>query len=136
VVQAWELASWIASRSGWQLLSAHVEPTVEMTWRFISQRGGDVKVRVRRLPEGPASVTRVRIACLVAGKPTAMNLVQESPSRLAVHLEGEDSAPRTMLVPPLTPAEVVGKQLSDRERDPVFRESMAVAAQMAQGVLR
>ena len=88
------------------------------------------------LPEGPASVTRVRITCAVAGKPTVMNLVQESPSRLAVYYDAEDCAPRTVLVPPLTPAEVVGKQLSDRERDPVFRESMAVAAQMAQGMLK
>jgi hypothetical protein len=31
--------------------------------------------------------------------------------------------------------ELVGRQLSDRSRDPVFRESMAVAQVMAQSVL-
>jgi glucose-6-phosphate dehydrogenase assembly protein OpcA len=134
-VQGWELASWVASRMGWRLLSCNVQPGVEMTWRFYSS-AGDVKVRVKRLPEGPPSVTRVRIACTLDGKPVAMNLTEDGPYRLAVKLEGEDAAPRTVTVPPLTPAELIGRQLSDRERDPVFRDSMAVAQQMARGILK
>ena len=65
-----------------------------------------------------------------------MNLVLESDGRrLAIQLEGVDAAPRTMAVPPLSAAELIGRQLSDRERDPAFRESMAVAQVMAQSLL-
>jgi len=52
-----------------------------------------------------------------------------------VVLEGVEGAPRTMTLPPVSAAELVGRQLSDRERDPVFHESMAVAGAMAQSVL-
>jgi hypothetical protein len=40
-----------------------------------------------------------------------------------------------LLLPELTAAEVIGKQLSDRERDPVFRESMELAQVMAKSLL-
>jgi hypothetical protein len=40
-----------------------------------------------------------------------------------------------MALPPHTAAELIGRQLSDRERDPAFRESMAVAGGMAQSLL-
>ena len=69
------------------------------------------------------------IHCLIRGATT------EGP-RIAVSLEGVEAAPRTMTVPTIQPAEVIGRQLSDRERDPVFRESMAVAQVMAQSLLR
>ena len=49
--------------------------------------------------------------------------------------EGVDAAPRTVTTPPLTPAELVGRQLSDRERDLAFRQAMSVAQQLAQSVL-
>jgi hypothetical protein len=80
-------------------------------------------------------VRRVRVACTLDGKPCALNLVIEDGRRLAVLLEGIEAAPRTMTLPPSSAAELVGKQLSDRERDPVFHESMAVAQVMAQSVL-
>jgi hypothetical protein len=60
----------------------------------------------------------------------------EDGRRLAALLEGVEGAPRTLTLPPVSAAELVGKQLSDRERDPVFHESMAVAGAMAQCVLR
>jgi hypothetical protein len=40
-----------------------------------------------------------------------------------------------MNVPKRTPAELIGRQLSDREPDPVFRESMAVAQVFAKSLL-
>jgi len=54
---------------------------------------------------------------------------------LAMRMEGIDEAPRTMTIPPHSPAELVGRQLSDRERDPVFRASMSVAQIMARSLL-
>jgi hypothetical protein len=37
---------------------------------------------------------------------------------------------------PLSLAELVGRQLSDRERDPVFAESIATAQVLAQSLLK
>ena len=52
-----------------------------------------------------------------------------------MRVEGTEELPRTMTVPPHSPAELVGRQLSDRERDPVFRASMSVAQVMARSLL-
>ena len=134
VVQAWELMSWLASMLGWQVLTGKVRPGVEISWRF-SCAHGEPCIRIRRLDQGPAEIRRVRIACQIEGKPVTMNLVAESESRLAILLEGVDAAPRTVNVPAQTPAELIGRQLSDREPDPVFRESMAVAQVFARSVL-
>jgi hypothetical protein len=53
-------------------------------------------------------------------------------------LAGHDveRAPRTVTVPPTSAVDLIGRQLSDRERDPAFRDSMAVAQVMAQSVHR
>jgi glucose-6-phosphate dehydrogenase assembly protein OpcA len=135
VVQAWMLASWLSLRLGWKHQGGKVEPGRQIDWRFTSPRG-TAWVRVRRLGEGPPEVCRVRLACQLEGKPGAMNLAAEGPQRLAIHLEGVEAAPRTLTVPPTAAAELVGRQLNDRERDPVFRESMAVAQVMAQSLLQ
>jgi glucose-6-phosphate dehydrogenase assembly protein OpcA len=135
VVQAWELASWLAHRLGWQVLTGRVQPGVELSWRFLAEHG-DLRVRIHRLEQGPPEIRRLRIACTVNGRPGALNMAVDGEQRLAIVLEGVDAAPRTVTVPPLSPADVVGRQLSDRERDPVFRESMALAQSLAQSLLR
>jgi glucose-6-phosphate dehydrogenase assembly protein OpcA len=135
VVQAWELASWLAQTLGWQVLTGRVEPGVEITWRFQSG-GADLRVRIRRLEQGPPEIRRVRLACELNGTPAVLNLHVESPQRLAITVEGADVAPRTVTVPPASPAEIVGRQLSDRAPDRVFRESMAVAEALARSLLR
>ena len=135
VVQAWSLAAWLARRLGWTLQSGLVRPTVEISWRF-RKPTGEATVSVRRLAEGPPTLARVRVACSLGGKPVIMNFAGEGDFRLGITVEGIDSAARTVTVPPLTPAELVGRQLSDREPDPVFRESMIVAQAMARSVIR
>jgi hypothetical protein len=107
---------------------------VEMAWRFIGPKG-DARVRIRRLDQGPAEIRRLRIAATFDAKPGALNIVPEDGARLSIHLEGVEGAPRTMTLPAHRAAELVGRQLSDRERDPVFHESMAVARVMAKSVL-
>jgi glucose-6-phosphate dehydrogenase assembly protein OpcA len=134
VVQAWELGSWLSRRLGWRLHGGKVQPGVEMAWTFSTARGPRF-LRVRRLDAGPADVRRVRIACTLDGRPAALNLVAEDHQRLSMRLEGVDAAPRTMALPPHSAVELIGRQLSDRERDPVFLESMAVAQAMAQSLL-
>ncbi len=134
VVQGWELMSWLSSMLGWHVLTGKVQPGVELAWRFASDQA-EPRIRIRRLDQGPPQIRRVRIACNVDGKPGALNLVAESDLRLAIHLEGMDAAPRTVNVPQQTPAELIGRQLSDREPDPVFHQSMAVAQVFARSVL-
>jgi hypothetical protein len=64
-----------------------------------------------------------------------MNLQPEADCRLCITLEGRDTAARTVTVPPQTSSDLIGRQLSDRDRDPVFRQSMSVAQQLARSVL-
>jgi glucose-6-phosphate dehydrogenase assembly protein OpcA len=134
VVEAWELASWLVTRLGWPVQGGKVQPGVEMTWRFKGP-SGDVRFHIKRNDQGPPTIRSMRIACVLEKKAVMLNLTAESNERLAIQLEGVDAAPRTIMVPALTAAEVIGRQLSDRERDPVFRESMAVAQVMARSLL-
>jgi glucose-6-phosphate dehydrogenase assembly protein OpcA len=134
VVQAWELMSWLSSMLGWQVLTGRVQPGVELAWRFASEHG-EPRIRIRRLDQGPPEIRRVRITCKMEGKPVTLDLATESDLRLVGHLEGIDAAPRTVTVPKQTPAELIGRQLSDREPDPVFRQSMSVAQVFARSVL-
>jgi glucose-6-phosphate dehydrogenase assembly protein OpcA len=134
VVQAWELASWLTTRLGWKLQGGKAHDNVEMVWRFNGPQCGTV-VRIRRLDQGPAEIRRLRITGTLEGKAAALNIVAEDSVRLSIQLEGVEGAPRTMALPLHRAAELVGRQLSDRERDPVFHESMAVARVMAKSVL-
>ena len=135
VVQAWELGAWLSRRLGWRLHTGKVREGVEIAWTFSTPKGPRF-VRVRRLSEGPPEVRRIHMTCTLDGKPAAMNLfVEPEGRRLAIQLEGVEAAPRTTAVPTLSAAELIGRQLSDRDRDPAFRESMAVAQGMAQSLL-
>jgi glucose-6-phosphate dehydrogenase assembly protein OpcA len=134
VVQAWMLLSWLTGQLGWTVRAGKVDPGVEMVWRFHGPTGEPL-VRIRRMDAGPSEIQRIRIGCRLDGRDAGLNLFVQDGQRLAMQLEGVAEAPRTMSVPPHTPAELVGRQLSDRERDPVFRASMAVAQVMARSLL-
>jgi len=135
VIQAWELVSWLASRLGWKVQLGKVEPGVEITWQVVAPNGL-LRVRIRRLAEGPSEVRKVRISCNLGGAAHVLNIAVEKGMRLAVVLEGQDAAPRTVAVQRATLSELVVQQLSNRERDSVFRESMAVAEVFARTVLQ
>jgi glucose-6-phosphate dehydrogenase assembly protein OpcA len=134
VTQAWQLVSWLASRLGWQVRAGKVDPGTEITWQAASP-GGMLRVRIRRLPEGPAEISRLRLACRVNDKPAAFQIRVQDGRRLAVEPQEGDCCVRTITFQPLPVAEMLGRQLSDREPDPVFRESMAVAQIFAQSLL-
>jgi glucose-6-phosphate dehydrogenase assembly protein OpcA len=133
VVMAWMLVSWLTRRLGWQVQAGKVTGGTEMAWRATTPRG-TARVRIRRLDQGPPEVHRIRMACTLDDEPGALNLVAED-QRLAIQLEGTEGARRTLSSPPHPPAELVGRQLSDRESDPVFHQSMVVAGVMARGLL-
>lgn len=134
VVQGYLLVSWLSQRLGWQLRGGKVSGGTETTWRFQTSRA-EATVTVKRLPDGAAALRRVRVGSTLDGKPVTMNFQPEDGGRLAITLEGTATAARTVTTPPLSPSELIGRQLSDRERDPVFRQSMGIAQQLAKSVL-
>jgi glucose-6-phosphate dehydrogenase assembly protein OpcA len=134
VIQAWELVSWLASRLGWQVQAGKVEPNVEIAWQIVAAHG-PLRVRIRRLAEGLSELRRVRVACTLDGTPGAINITADEGHHLAAVLEGRGGAARTVTVPQLTLPELIVRQLSDRERDPIFGVSMAVARVLAQSVV-
>jgi glucose-6-phosphate dehydrogenase assembly protein OpcA len=133
VVQAWELVSWIAQRLGWRVVTGKVQPGMQIGWRFHGPNR-DIRVNIRRLEQGPPEIRQVQLACSLNGKPTKMTLAPDGELRLAITFEGMATAPRTVTAPRLDLAELLGRQLSDRERDPAFRQSMAVAQVLARSV--
>jgi glucose-6-phosphate dehydrogenase assembly protein OpcA len=134
VVQAWELVSWLASRLGWRVRSGKLQPGVQIDWQFQAPHG-NVRVGIRRLAQGPSEIRHLRIGCTLRNKLCGLDLIVQEERRLAVIPEGNEATPRTVTVQPQPLAELVGRQLSDRERDPVYRESMMVAKALAEGLL-
>jgi glucose-6-phosphate dehydrogenase assembly protein OpcA len=136
VIQGWSLASWLISRLKWRVQHGQTQGGEELFWNFQTPHGHGA-VRVRRLEQGSPEIHRLRLTCQVGGKPGALNLLLQPDRRLAVTPEGVMTAePRTLAIPAQSRAELIGRQLSDRERDPVFRESMAVALRLAQQLLK
>ena len=133
-IQAWMLAAWTMRLLDGSARTGKMTPGVEMAWRVALPRS-EAWFHVRRREEGPPTVVAVRVACTIDGTPGALVLTQDGPSRLAVEVEGSGMAPRTVTIAGMGAMDLIGRQLSDRERDPVFRGSMATAAMMAQGLL-
>ncbi|MFO0879898.1 MAG: glucose-6-phosphate dehydrogenase assembly protein OpcA [Gemmataceae bacterium] len=135
VVRAWMLASWLTRRLGWRVQNGIVSPGFEMSWRFLTPRG-EARVRIRRIESDPPSIRRVRFETVLDGRPVTVDVTPEGEEtrRLVMKVEGADVAPRTITVPPHNAVDLIGRQLSDRERDPAFRESMAVAQVMARSI--
>lgn len=133
VTKAWELASWLSARLGWSVRARTVELGVEIGWD-VHAPWGPVKLVIRRLPDGPPVIQRMRICCVLSGEPGALVLLNDQRSRLTAVPEGKDVALRTVSIKPLPHSELVGRQLVDRERDPVFAEAMGIAQVLAQGV--
>jgi glucose-6-phosphate dehydrogenase assembly protein OpcA len=134
VVQAWELVSWLTSQLGWQVQAWKVQERLEIAWQFQAAHGL-VWVRIRRLPEGSSEVLLLRMQCQLAGTTGAVVIRLEDGPRLVAVQEGVAAAPRSSNIQPQSPAELLGRQLSDRERDPVFIQSMGVAQELAKSLM-
>jgi glucose-6-phosphate dehydrogenase assembly protein OpcA len=139
VIQAWGLAGWLVSRLGWQVQGGHFQEGEEISWQFRSPQGLS-RLRIRRLPEGTPEIQRIRLTCEVNSRPGVLNVELNPDRRLSVMPEGfssenVDAELRTLPAPLQSRAELISRQLSDRERDPVFHESMAVALSLAQRLL-
>jgi glucose-6-phosphate dehydrogenase assembly protein OpcA len=133
VVQAWQLVSWLASRLGWQVKQGKVEPGVEFAWQ-VEAAHGSLSIRINRLAEGTSEIRCLDIACQLDKQATILRFAPEA-AALVFSAPGHNIPPRKVSAPPPPLDELVSRQLSDRERDPVFRESMATATVMAQSLL-
>ncbi len=133
VTQAWEIASWMASRLGWKVQARKIQPNVEISWNVLGPNGL-LRLRIHRLEEGPSRLRRVHIACTLCDEPGAIDLRDEDNGRISVSLEGQEGDARTVASIVPSPAELVSRQLTDRDRDPVFSEAMKVAQLLASGV--
>ena len=135
VMSAWSLASWLALCLGWKVTGSQVVPDVRIDWGF-SSPNGPKHIRIRRMADAPKGVREVCMTCNFDGIPTTLVVTPEDDERrLSVVMKGEETAPRTVTVQPQPLAELVGRQLSDRDRDPIFARTMAVAQGLAQRVL-
>ena len=70
--------------------------------------------------------------CTLHGTAGAINVMQVEERRLAIVSEGMGAVPRTITVRPQPLAELVGRQLSGRERDPIFDECLSMARAIAE----
>lgn len=134
VVRAWELASWLATSLGWQPGEGKIQPGVELDWLFTTP-GPPAWVCIRRLSSGPSNIRGVRIACAPNGKPGALNLTLEDESRIAVLPEEESAVARTLTASEESLVSLIGRQLSNREGDPAFHASMALARVLGQKIV-
>jgi glucose-6-phosphate dehydrogenase assembly protein OpcA len=130
VTQAWQLAGWLASRLGWKTQATKFKQGQEIAFQILGPHG-PLRLKLDRLPDGPSQIQRVRFACSIAGKAGALDFVASENCRLSVQAEGVEAAPRTVTVKPQSIAELVARQLSDREPDSVFRDAMMAAHPMA-----
>jgi glucose-6-phosphate dehydrogenase assembly protein OpcA len=134
VTQAWQLACWLASRLGWRVQARKVDLGVEISWN-LQGPWGLVRLRIHRLAEGPPEIRKVAFGLALSGTLRTLTVAHDPEGeRITVVPEGLAVAARTVAAKPLPPAELVGRQLTDRERDPVFVETMAIAQTLAQGV--
>jgi glucose-6-phosphate dehydrogenase assembly protein OpcA len=134
VTQAWELVGWLAARLNWRVQAARVQLGVDITWKVTAPKGS-LRLRICRLPEGPSEVRHVHIACTLGSKAGALDFGVEEGTRLTAVPVGVAGSARTLNAQQPSLAQLVSRQLSDREPNPVFRESMAVARVFAQSVL-
>lgn len=132
VTQAWGLAGWFAGRLGWSVRSHRLKLGEEISLQLTGPHG-DVRLRLIRNVEGSPSIQRVRVACSGPDCKAALNFGVEDSARIVLTPEACDTAARTVAVGLRDLAEVVGRQLSDRVPDPIFREAMRHARILAHG---
>lgn len=135
VTSAWSLLSWLVQGLGWSLSGAKIQTGVEIEGRFRSARG-PCTVKIRRMADAPQGIRNFHLVCHIENLAEALNVYPEDDDRrLAVDLENDNLEPRTVTMPQPVLADLVARQLSDRERDPVFLSSMIMAEALARSVL-
>jgi hypothetical protein len=134
LTQCWLLVGWLACRLGWRPDSAPTRgkatPGAELTWHF-QGGGGPVSVTARRLAEGAPEIASIALAPIPGRSAPALRFKNGGEGRLSVEREGAQPGLRSLALPVGSRASMVARQLSDLAPDPLFRETLAVAAAMA-----
>ncbi len=133
--KAWLLIGWLACRLGWQPIGGKVAPGVEVTWGFQSKRG-EVRVTVRRHPEGEPVLRRMSIGWQGPAGRTGSVFSLQSAGWISVGRAGADADQRVLARGDLPRAALVARQLPKLFRDPLFRDTLAVSRTMAEALLR
>jgi glucose-6-phosphate dehydrogenase assembly protein OpcA len=133
--QAWFLIGWLAGRLGWRPVGGKVAAGVEVTWGF---RAGErpIGVTVRRLPEGEAELRSVSVRWKTANGRAGAIFDWAGRDRLAVRAEGGATPTRVLSAPREPGAALVARQLAKLFHDPLFEDTLALARQMAEALLR
>lgn len=134
LTQAWLLSGWLAFRLGWTPRGGKVAPGPEVQWWFEWPHGRP-QVRIRRLPEGEAEITRVSIVARASGRPTTFRFSAEGPGRITMLTEPGPGRRFTLSGPVPSRAELVSRQLLDLARDRLFQDSLGLARTMAEAIL-
>jgi glucose-6-phosphate dehydrogenase assembly protein OpcA len=134
LTQCWLLAGWLACRLGWRPDSGPKTTKgasgTELTWRF-QGGGGPVSVTARRQAEGAPEIVSIALAPTPGCPAPALTFKNGGGGRLSVESDGAQPGVRTLALPIGSRASMIARQLSDLAPDPLFRETLAVAATMA-----
>jgi glucose-6-phosphate dehydrogenase assembly protein OpcA len=134
LTQAWLLAGWLASRLQWQAQRGVVHAGQQVAWRFHASQGG-VELRIRRLPEGAPAFRSLRVGWRNGDARPEVAFAPADSGRLAATSPVLGPEPRTLIVAPATPGRLVAAQLQDIEPDPLFRDALNVAREMAESLV-
>jgi glucose-6-phosphate 1-dehydrogenase len=132
LTQAWLVVGWLATRLGWLFAGAVANRGREVVWTFRAATG--VVVRVRVTAEGDAELKCVRVGWRAQGRPVSLTFAAAAPGRLSAAGEGVAGEPRVLATPVRSRAMLVAMELQDLERDPVFRDALRVARDMAEAL--
>ncbi|MDX2037224.1 MAG: glucose-6-phosphate dehydrogenase assembly protein OpcA [Isosphaeraceae bacterium] len=131
VTQAWAIAGWLSGRLGWTPKTHRVAPGEELSFLMTTRSGAELRLRLIRRPSGPSALQSIRVGCAKAACMPSMCFALDRDDRIALTSDAEGNSPRTTAIGPRELGEVVGRQLSDREPDPIFREAMHHAHRLA-----
>jgi glucose-6-phosphate dehydrogenase assembly protein OpcA len=133
-VQGWLIAGWLASRLGWRLVEGRTRADSAQSWQFEASRG-QVSLCQSLAPDCPAELQAVGVTCHLEGQEVTLAFAPLNGCSLAVCRGETGCVPRTLTLTPEPLAELVGRQLSNRDFDPVFHASVVCSAALVRSAL-
>jgi glucose-6-phosphate dehydrogenase assembly protein OpcA len=134
LAKSWMLVGWLASKLGWKPEGGKVAPGVDITWKFHSP-SGPVRITIVRQSTGEPKVQSGSITWKRDGKEETAHFIRLAPGRLGLRGDDPTAPPRLQVMPSLTRAQLVARQLPDLGRDDLFRDTLQVSRTMAEALL-
>lgn len=123
LAMVWILVGWLASRLRWQPLDGKRISESELVWRFRHQKS-EVKVMVKRLPEGEPLIYRLGMDWSQPKKPGRIGFERLDHERIGIIEALSTVAPRVLSAQLPDRATLVSAQMAQRNRDKVFESAM------------